>query len=359
MCLPVNTDDIQELTTEQAKALLLREQGRQLTLSNLRVLSDEVSAILAQHDEDLFLNGLNDITPAIAEALAQHNGALRLDALRELGPEVARALGRHRGDLSLNGLRDFSDDAALALAGYEGDAAAWRAAKAAAEEERNQWDYGPGGLDADDDHDDQPRHDEQLEGEGALGAIEGEVHAPPPHPHIGSLYLNQVRSLTLLAASQLTPCCECLSLNGIENIDSELAAVLACAPNLALDGLSSLEPGVANNLREVEGKLSLLGLVSLDPEDVILFAEDKRVELRGRLNDAVSFAYDFIEAYECGDFFREERLGGELMSRAVEFGLNRALWWRIGKPYVWRWWSRLGQDDEGAADQETDRQDES
>jgi hypothetical protein len=355
MCLPVNTDDIQELTTEQAKALLLREQGRQLTLSNLRVLSDEVSAILAQHDEDLFLNGLNDITPAIAEILAQHNGALRLDALEEISPKVARALGRHRGDLSLNGLREISDDAALALAGYEGDAAAWRAA----EEERNQWDYGLVEIDADDYRDDQPRHDEQLEGEGAWNAIEGEVHAPPPRPHIGSLELNKVESLTLLAASQLTPCCKYLVLNGIEHIDSDLAGVLASAPNLALDGLRSLGPGVANNLRDVNGELSLLGLVSLDPEDVILFAEDKPAELPDRLEEIVSFARDFIEAYECGDFILDGRSAGEMMSRAVEFGLNKALWWHVGSPYVWRSWFGLGHEDEGSADQETDRQDES
>ena len=137
----MNTEEIETLTVEQAKALLAKHEGG-LDLDGLTTLSDEAAKALAKHEGYLRLNGLTTLSDEAAKALAQHEGSLslasisfsltpdsalvwatllqgQLDAVTALdSPDsvaIAKALATREGPLSLPNLKKISPKTLSAL----------------------------------------------------------------------------------------------------------------------------------------------------------------------------------------------------------------------------------------------------
>jgi hypothetical protein len=92
--LPADTNQLEALTVDQARAIV--ERKGYVSLRGLTALSDEVAKVLAQHEGDLDLSGLATLSDEAAKAFAQHKGYLDLDGLTTLSDEAAKTLRANR-----------------------------------------------------------------------------------------------------------------------------------------------------------------------------------------------------------------------------------------------------------------------
>ena len=118
-----DTNQIKELTAEEARQLVAHHAKPTLSLDGLTAISDDAARSLAGfRGRYLKLNGLANASDEAVRALAEFKGeALFLDGLTKVSDAQAAALGAFKGNiLSLNGLTAISDAQAEALASYSG-----------------------------------------------------------------------------------------------------------------------------------------------------------------------------------------------------------------------------------------------
>lgn len=115
--LPDDPSQIKELTPEQAKLLVAKFKGDNLSLSGLTTLDADTAKALADSKwEDLNLNGLTTLNTETAQALAEFEGKfLILSGLTTLNADTAKALAEFEGGLFLSGLTTLDADTAKAL----------------------------------------------------------------------------------------------------------------------------------------------------------------------------------------------------------------------------------------------------
>lgn len=280
---------LSEPTLSDSKLASLAEfRGSGLGLGGLTRLPPELATRMARTFESraLYLDEVAELSPEAASALVGFPGQISLDGLTELTPELARALGNPR-KLSLRGVTSLSAEAAAALlANFPGGdltlslttlsletakvlakgdynslflqrlTAISDEAAAALGELRctNLWLSGLTEL--------------SPEAAKGLASIQGRVLGP-------TLRLEGVRQLAPEAARALTASdITYLELTGLRTLSAGTAEALARSPafNGSLPQLTTLTADAAVALASFAGngrrdaKLSLLGLMSLDPE---------------------------------------------------------------------------------------------
>lgn len=172
-----------------------------LALGGAPTLAPECAAILAAHPGQLAFTGPDPFSAAAAAKLVGHPHAIILPHVAALPADVARALAPHEGPLMLGSVTHLTVDDAAALA-----------------------------------------------------------------EHRGPLLLPAIARLTLAVAAVLAPRIGSIELPLLKGIDAETAAALAAHARdaLALSGVTSLSPDVAQALAAFQGSLSLPRVASLD-----------------------------------------------------------------------------------------------
>jgi len=94
---------------------LTKNHGK-LYLDGLTTLPDTVADKLSEHRGRLFLNGLTALSDTAADLLSKHYDGLALSGLTELSDAAAKSLSKCDADLNLDGLTELSEQAARALA---------------------------------------------------------------------------------------------------------------------------------------------------------------------------------------------------------------------------------------------------
>lgn len=95
------------------------ENGNFRNISDLTFLPDNIGKILSKQKIEISLTNLRELTDIAAEYLSEHSGSLRLSKIEKLSDEAIALLSKHHGPLFL-GVSTLSDQAARALCDHDG-----------------------------------------------------------------------------------------------------------------------------------------------------------------------------------------------------------------------------------------------
>lgn len=95
-----DTKAIKRLTPQQARELVARYKGQELSLDGLNTLDADTAKALAAFDgERLWLNGLVTLEPDAAQALSAYKGKLGLRSRFILDADAAKTLEQYKDHL--------------------------------------------------------------------------------------------------------------------------------------------------------------------------------------------------------------------------------------------------------------------
>ncbi|MFT5042779.1 MAG: hypothetical protein ACI8TX_003772, partial [Hyphomicrobiaceae bacterium] len=270
LCLPgatlsraAETDQIKQLTVEEAKLLAQDKSGR-LLLDGLTTLSPEVATELARHEGWLSLGGLTTVSDEASEALGAHKGYLHLDGLKKISDASAQSLARHNGQLSLDGLTSISGEAAKAIAQHRGGQLSLKGLTTLSSEAAVALAQRNGGG---------PTFQVALDGLATLSP-EAAAALAPVHPHRWNGNLPGFKTVPVDVARALAKREHGLSFEGLTQLSDEAAIVLGKKLSGNLPALSSLSPEVAKALSQTRGHLVLNSLTTLSDEAAKALTED-------------------------------------------------------------------------------------
>jgi hypothetical protein len=109
---------LQSLSTDQcdadaAQAMVATDMN--LSFDELRDISPEVAAILADSPHDITISRLISLPEASAKALGRHTGTLAIGSIETLSIEPARVLAEHAGRLTIDAVDDLPEDVVAVL----------------------------------------------------------------------------------------------------------------------------------------------------------------------------------------------------------------------------------------------------
>jgi hypothetical protein len=240
-----NTDLIttSDLTVEKAQQLAADSKGW-LSLNGVTSLpnADVVTALCQHKGGGLVLDGVTDLSTASATALSNYPGWLSLSRLTSLSPAIATELAKHKGPgLYLNGVTTLTEDLATRLSAHSGwlSLSGLRGANGGGNNAGN----GNGGN-----------------GNGANGNGNNNGNAGGNSGNDGGL----TQQIAAKLAAHPGPLC----LNGITTMTPSVVGALAggCKGGLDLSGLTTLNNGDSNHLKNHDGWLALDGLTSISDQ---------------------------------------------------------------------------------------------
>lgn len=242
-----NTDEITTAQLTVAKAQQLASESRGwLSLNGVTSLTDaQVAAALCQHKGGgLVLDGVANLSTAAATALANYPGWLSLSGLTSLSSATAQELAKHNGPgLYLNGVTTLTEDLATKLSAH------------------TRW-LSLSGLRGTNGGGNQNGNANGGNGNGNANGNGGQNNGNAGGNSGNDGGLTQQIAVKLAAHSG--PIC----LNGITTMTPNVLNALAtgCRGGLDLSGLTTLNNGDSNNLKNHEGWLALDGLTTISDQ---------------------------------------------------------------------------------------------
>ncbi len=107
---PENTSEMFSLSTKQAAELVAKFRGKNLDLSGLISIDEEVAKELVKFEGEQLDLGLSSIDKNVARELATFKGEMWLSRPISIEKDVARELSKFKGELIISWLREPSDE---------------------------------------------------------------------------------------------------------------------------------------------------------------------------------------------------------------------------------------------------------